>query len=190
MGMMLYSIDMYQTDGPGVVHIDIGAESIGLADIKVYNWPLKDTSDFLAPKPGFEDGETLEYSPAVSDEGNGYVLSYDTSALYFPKPYAVMLSRILEANYGTAFVSYPEVQQSWIIVTAGDESICLDPPPEVVQVYNPPESCGNTPPEVCYTGQTVLDLYDDTFACTPENDITYVDIDFYQAKCGGRRKLR
>merc|ERR1711862_892446 len=79
--------------------------------------------------------------------------------------------------------TYPEVHQSWVIVTAGDEAICLDPPGAVVRVYNPPDDCGNTPPDVCYTGQTVQDEYDVTFACTDENDVTYEDVDFYQAKC-------
>merc|ERR1711862_787115 len=95
------------------------------------------------------------------------------SELYFPAPYAIMTTRILESDYGSAFVTYPEVHQSWVIVTAGDEAICLDPPGAVVRVYNPPDDCGNTPPDVCYTGQTVQDEYDVTFACTDENDVTY-----------------
>jgi len=191
MGQHVYSIDMYQAGGPGVVRIDIGAEEVGVADIKVYDWPLKDSSDFLAPKPGFEEDKVLKFAPDVSDSGNGFILSYDPEQLYFPAPYAIMTSGILEADYGTLFVTYPEVHQSWIIVTAGDESICLDPPGAVTRVYNPPEDCGNTPPNVCYTGETVQDLYDVTYACTDANDVTYEDVDFYQAKChADGRKLR
>jgi len=191
MGMMLYSIDLYQADGPGKITIDIGAESIGIADIKVSNWPLVDSSAFDAPAPGFDDGETMTMKPSVSESGDGTVLSYDTDNLYFPKPYATMLARIIEGDYGTAFVTYPEVHQSWIIVTDGDESLYLDPAPETVRVYKDPQSCGNTPPEVCYLDETVQDLYDD-FECTDENDVTFIDVDFYQAKCHGesRRSLR
>lgn len=192
MGMMLYTIDMYQAGGPGRVTVDIGAESVGVADIKVSNWPLVDSSRFEVPKPGFTEGETITIEPSVSSDGNGYIVSYDPKAMYFPKPYAIMIGRMIEGNYGAAFVTYPEVHQSWIVVTAGDDSLCLDPKPEDVLVYNPPDSCGNTPPEVCYTGETVHDLYDVTFACTEENDVNYKDIDFYQAKCHAddRRYLR
>jgi len=195
MGEMLYSVDMYEAGGPGKITIDIGAESVGVADIKVYNWPLADSSSFEVPKPGFDEDETVTMEPSVSSDGHGYILSYDTKGMYFPKPYAIMIGRMLEANYGSAFVTYPEVHQSWIVVTAGDSSLCLDPPPEKVLVYKSPDSCGNTPSEVCYTGKTVLDLYDVTFACTEENDVKYKDVDFYQAKCAGenifnRRYLR
>lgn len=195
MGTMLYTIDMYEAGGPGRVTVDIGAESVGVADIKVSNWPLVDSSSFEVPKPGFTEGETITIEPSVSSDGNGYIVSYDPKAIYFPKPYAIMIGRMIEGNYGAAFVTFPEVHQSWIVVTAGDSSLCLDPRPENVLVYNPPDSCGNTPPEVCYTGETVLDLYDVTFACTEENDVKYKDVDFYQAKCAGenifnRRYLR
>jgi len=183
MGIDLYTIDFYQKDGPGVMTIDIGAEEVGVADIKVSNWPLADSSEFEAPLPGFDDDAKFTATPSVSAEGDGFILSYDPQATYFPAPYAVMLKGMIEAKYGDAFVTYPEVHQSWVVVTADDDSLCLDPPGKNVDVYNPPDSCDNTPPDVCYTGETVQDLYDVTFACTAEHDDEYADVDFYQAKC-------
>jgi len=183
MGLMLYTVDFHQKGGPGVMTIDIGAESVGKADIMVTNWPLQDSDDFEAPYPGFDDSARFTQSPAVSENGNGFILSYDTSALYFPKPYAVMLKGMIEANYGDAFVTYPEVHQSWIVVTAGDESLCLDPPGGKVDIYDTPQTCGNNPPDVCYTGQTVQHVYDVTFECTADNNLQYEDVSLYQEKC-------
>merc|ERR1740130_1728509 len=48
----------------------------------------------------------------------------------------------------------------------------------------PPSTCGNTPPKVCYTDDTVQDLYDVKYACTPDNDVEWKCLNFYQDKCG------
>ena len=183
MGENLYSVDLYEAGGPGKVTIDIGAEEVGVADVRVSNWPLLNSSSFEAPKPGFENDETVTFEPSVSSDGNGYILSFNPGSTYFPKPYAIMIGRMLESDYGAAFVTYPEVHQSWTIVTAGDSSLCLDPRPENVLVYNPPDSCGKTPPEACYPGETILDSHDLVFACTEEDCVTHNDINFYQGKC-------
>jgi len=183
MGMDLYSIKMYQAGGPGVLTIDYGAEEVGLADISVSKWPLQDSNSFEAPKPGFDDDSTFTATPSVSAEGYGYILNYDTEELYIPQPYAIMLSRMFEADYGTAFVTYPETHQSWIVVTAGDDSECLDPPGDRVNVYNPPGDCGNVAPKVCYNGLTVQYYYDNTFSCTDAHDEEFADVDLYKDKC-------
>jgi len=183
MGAYLYDVKMYQAGGPGVVTINYGAESVGKADISVSEWPLQNSDSFDAPAPGFDDDKTFSATPSVSENGNGYILNYDTTQLYIPSPYAIMLSRMLEADYGTAFVTYPEVHQSWVVVTADDESECLDPPENRVDVYNPPDTCGNVAPEICYTGYTVEYLYDEIFACSEENNEEFADVDFYLEKC-------
>merc|ERR1719343_1674652 len=122
---------------------------------------------------------------SFADGDDFNVLEYDTSK-YFPNPYAVMLGSMIEEEYDKGYVTYPEVKQSWELITAGDEGICLDPPGGAVLIYTPPEDCGNTPPQVCYPEghRTVQDLYDDEYACTEENNEKWKCLNFYQDKCG------
>jgi len=183
MGTILYTVEMYEAGGPGVLTYNIGAESVGLANIEVSSWRDLKSSKFTAPLPGFTDDKFFQTKPDVSSKGDGYILTYDVDNMYFPKPYAMMISDLLRADYSTAFVTYPECHQSWVVVTASSDSLCLDPLPDKVAVYNPPDSCGNTPPEVCYTGYSVEYLYNVTFACSAEHNVEYADIDFYQARC-------
>jgi len=185
MGTTLYTIAMYQAGGPGLLTIDIGAEEVGVADIKVADWPLENGEcSFKAPMPGLEKEDEVDMTSSVSDEGTGVIVEYDMDSLYFPKPYAVMVTRMLSKDHGSGFVTFPEVNQSWEVITAGSPSICNDPPGTATLVYQPPSSCGNTPPKVCYTDDTVQDLYDVKYACTPDNNVEWKCLNFYQDKCG------
>merc|ERR1712048_1461891 len=104
MDINLYTIEIYQKDGPGVLTFDIGKEEVGIGDIKVSNWTLKDSSPFPAPVPGFEEGATVTMTPQVDKSGNGYILQYGDQ-LYFPKPYAKIVNALVEGQYKKAFVT-------------------------------------------------------------------------------------
>jgi len=187
MGTLLYNIQMFQRDGPGVLTINYGAESIGLGDIRVSHMPVVNDAcidkNITIPKPGFSDDKVMDFIPIV-DEKETMLVSYNMSAIYFPSAYAVMLGLMISESYDKGFVSYPEVHQSWEVITAGDVGICLDPPGGATMVYTPPENCGNIPPEVCYTDETVQDLYDGKYECTEENNEEWKCLNFYQDKCG------
>merc|ERR1719183_2319451 len=77
MDINLYTIEVYQKDGQGVVTLDIGKEEVGIGDIKMTNWTLKDSSAFSAPIPGFTTGKTMQFTPKVDAAGNGYILRYN-----------------------------------------------------------------------------------------------------------------
>merc|ERR1712238_114309 len=110
MGTTLYTIAMYQAGGPGLLTIDIGAEEVGVADIKVADWPLENGEcSFKAPMPGLEKENEVDMTSSVSDEGTGVIVEYDMDSLYFPKPYAVMVTRMLSKDHGSGFVTFPEV---------------------------------------------------------------------------------
>jgi len=173
MGTLLYTVEFFQRGGPGVLTYEIGKEETGRAGIKVANWPLKDSSSFLAPTGGFDASQAAKMTPAVKD-GNGYIAQYVTSMNYFPNPYSVLTSALLARDYGVAFVTYPECRQSWIIVESTSASVALDPPPEKVLVYKE---------GLRWEGRTVKDLYNIQFSCTPGHDKTYGNISLYQAKC-------
>lgn len=182
MGTTLYTVEFFQTGGPGVLTFEIGREEVGLGGIKVSNWDVTNTSPFEAPTPGFGGQGTMTATPAVV-KGNGFVLNYSSPGLYFPEPYAMMSASLLGRQYTVAFPSYPQCRKSWEIVTSGSTSRCLDPPPAKVMVYKPPETCGHSPPDVCDTGRTVEYLYTDAFACSPEHTAKYRNVSFYAAKC-------
>ena len=169
-----YTVELYQRNGPGLLTYEVGAEEVGVAGIKVTEWPLVNASGFEAPLPGFVSGKTFGATPSVDAKGNGYILKYDVANLYFPKPYAMvrapsrthphiyppahtpthphthvlttlthphtylaslqMISSLLSADYSEAFLTYPECERSWEIVTASQVAACLDPPPEAVGV--------------------------------------------------------
>ena len=61
--------------------------------------------------------------------------------------------------------------------------MCAGPTTSSSQVYKTPDTCGNMPPNVCYTGHTVKYAYDVTFACNAKHDAKYVNVSLYQAKC-------
>jgi len=128
MDINLYTIDIYQRDGPGILTYDIGKEEVGTGDIKVVNWTLKDSSAFSAPLPGFK-GSSRMFTPDVDKSGNGYVLRYNDSNLYFPKPYAKIVNALITGDYGQAFVTWPECQRCWELLTDSSPAKCLDPPP-------------------------------------------------------------
>jgi glucose-6-phosphate 1-dehydrogenase len=182
MDINLYTVEIYQRGGPGVLTIDIGKEEVGTGDIKVSNWTLKDKSAFQVPVPGFEEGATMTVTPQVDASGNGYLLQYGNS-LYFPKPYAKIVNSLVTAQYKKAFVTWPECQRCWEILTDSGPSVCLDPPPENVKVYIPAFLCDKTAPDMCDQHQTVKDKYDVTFSCTPQHNIWYANVDLYKAKC-------
>merc|ERR1711981_181907 len=71
MDINLYTVEVYQRDGPGVLTYDIGKEEVGTGDIKVTNWKLADSSEFEAPLPGFDTTETVSMKPEVDEDGNG-----------------------------------------------------------------------------------------------------------------------
>jgi len=183
MDINLYTVEVYQRDGPGVLTYDIGKEEVGIGDIKVSNWTLKDSSEFQAPLPGFATGATKAMKPAVDSSGNGYILRYNDPTLYFPKPYSKIVNALVTADYGVAFVTWPECQRSWEIVTGTSPSVCLDPPPENVEVYIPAFLCDKTAPAMCDQHTTVKDKYDTKYSCTPQHNIWYADVDLYKAKC-------
>jgi len=183
MDINLYTVEVYQRDGPGVLTYDIGKEEVGIGDIKVSNWALKDSSDFHAPLPGFNEGATLKVSPHVDAKGNGYILRYNDPALYFPKPYAKIAKALVNGDYGEAFVTWPECQRSWEIITGSSSAVCLDPPPEKVGIYIPAFLCDKTAPDFCDQHETVLDKYDVKYSCTRQHDTWYAGVDLYKAKC-------
>lgn len=183
MDVNLYTIDVYQRDGPGVLTLDIGKEEVGTGDIKVKNWKLKDASTFMAPTPGFGTSGSVAIAPEVDADGNGYILRYDDADLYFPKPYSKIVTALISGAYGAAFVTFPECKKTWEIVTGLSPSQCLDPKPEDVSVYLPAFLCDMDAPAMCEQHVTVQDLYDHTYSCTAEHDAWYADVDFYAAKC-------
>lgn len=176
-GVLRYTVEFFQRGGPGVLTYEIGKEETGVAGIRVKDWPLKDDSAFDAPAGGF-DSRTSTVRPAVAG-GSGYILNYAEAREYFPNPYAVLASALLTRNYGTSFVTYPECRRSWRLLTfpggsRADTSVALDPLPAAVRVYKQ---------GLQWEGETVEDLYNVTFACTPQHDEEYKDISLYQAKC-------
>jgi len=183
MDINLYTVEIYQRDGSGVLTFDIGKEEVGTGDIKVANWTLKDSSEFEAPLPGFEEGATQKVKPAVDSSGNGYILRYNDTGLYFPKPYSKIVKALVTADYGAAFVTWPECQRCWEVLTSTSPSVCLDPAPENVEVYIPPFLCDKTAPDMCDQHETVKDKYDVKYACTAQHNIWYKDVDLYKAKC-------
>jgi hypothetical protein len=182
MDINLYTVEIYQRGGPGVLTFDIGKEEVGIGDIKVTNWTLKDKSEFQAPVPGFTDGATMTVTPQVDTSGNGYILRYD-NGLYFPKPYAKIVNALIEGEYRKAFVTWPECQKCWEILTDSSPSVCLDPPPGNVKVYIPAFLCDKTAPDICDQHETVKDKYDVKYSCTAQHNVWYANVDLYKAKC-------
>lgn len=191
MGELKYTVEMYQRGGPGVLTFENGVEETGNGGIKVSNWPLKDASPFTAPVGGFIPAVTI-FRPQVNRTGTGYIIQYNNSLSYYPKPYGVMASNLITADYVTSFVTWDECKESWSIVnTTTGASTCLDPTPASTRIYGPrgqpnsPSPCDELdgPEHVCWSKDTVATLYDVTFACNPANDKKYAGIDFYQAKC-------
>merc|ERR1712176_653155 len=132
---------------------------------------------------------TTTVTPKVDATGNGYILKYDGPNLYFPKPYSKIVKALITADYGAAFVTWPECQRCWEILTSTSPAVCLDPPPEHVEVYIPAFLCDKTAPDICDQHETVKDLYDGKFSCTPEHNRWYADVDFYKAKCNLTRTV-
>lgn len=184
MDINLYTIEVYQKNGPGVIKYNIGKEEVGIADISVQNWKLVDDGEFEAPLPGFSSAGTRTVRPAVDQNGNGYMIKYDDPTLYFPKPYGMIAKALLTADYGSAFLSWDQCKRSWEIVTGESESVCLDPKPEDVHVYLPAFLCDKEAPEMCDLHKTVKDLYEVDYACNDQHNQWYGDVDFYKAKCG------
>merc|ERR1712064_120570 len=65
MDINLYTVEVYQRGGPGVLTYDVGKEEVGIADIKVENWPLVDSTSFEAPLPSFNVASTMAATPDV-----------------------------------------------------------------------------------------------------------------------------
>jgi len=183
MDIDLYTVEIFQRGGPGVIKINIGKEEVGIADISVQNWKLVDGSAFEAPLPGFAQTQTMTFTPQVDEAGNGYILKYDDPSLYFPKPYAKIVQSLSSKQYGKAFLTFGQCRRSWEIITGDSPSVCLDPAPEDVNVYLPAFLCDLDAPETCDQHKTVRDLYDVDYACNEKHDALYGNIDFYQAKC-------
>merc|ERR1712048_1094427 len=183
MDINLYTVEVYQRDGPGVLTYDIGKEEVGTGDIKVANWALKNSDAFAAPLPGFKEGQEKLVKPSVDSSGSGYILRYNDPTLYFPKPYSKIILALISADYGAAFVTWPECQRCWEIVTDAHSSMCLDPAPENVEIYIPSFLCDKDAPEMCDQHETVKDKYDVKYSCTSEHNVWYKEVDFYKAKC-------
>mmetsp|Transcript_879 Transcript_879/g.2010 ORF Transcript_879/g.2010 Transcript_879/m.2010 type:complete len:560 (+) Transcript_879:96-1775(+) len=185
MDINLYTVELFQRDGPGLITIDIGMEEVGIGDVKVSQWPLKDLRPFQAPLPGFQSNSSVSMTPSVSKAGSGFVLRYAGDSLYFPKPYSRIVRALLVGEYSAAFVTWEECERSWQIVTGSSPSVCLDPSPESVTVYIPSFLCDKPAPEFCEQHVTVQDQYDVKYKCTPEHDAWYGGVDLYKAKCHG-----
>jgi len=183
MDINLYTIEVYQKGGPGVVKYNIGKEEVGIADISVQNWKLVDDSEFEAPLPGFKTTDTMTVKPMVDGDGNGYIVKYDDPNLYFPKPYSKIVNALFTADYGSAFLTFEQCKRSWEIITGTSTAQCLDPKPEDVKVYLPAFLCDMEAPEMCDLHKTVQDLYEVDYACTEQHDTWYSNVDFYRAKC-------
>ena len=95
----------------------------------------------------------------------------------------MMVQATLDEKYDLAFATWKTVEKEWALVEDGGASKNLDPAPDRVRVYGAPDTCGNHPPDVCYTGKTVQDVYEDDFECTAEHDMELEEVDLYQAKC-------
>jgi len=93
------------------------------------------------------------------------------------------MQAMIAESYDLAFAAWKEVKHQWILVEEFEPNKSLDPAAVRVRVYDPPDACGNSPPDVCWSDKSVQDLYDDDFACTPENDVAQTQTSFYQAKC-------
>jgi glucose-6-phosphate 1-dehydrogenase len=202
MDVNLYTINVYQKDDAGIITFNIGKEEVGLGDVQVSNWNTASQSEiqvqFEAASPGFDDTATVGMTASVDNKGNGYILNYNQPNLYFPKPYAKIVSALVTHDYAAAFVTWPECKRAWEIVTGAGPSACLDPPPEAVGVYLPAFLCDKAPAgqiaessgpaEFCDQHLTVKQLDDVKYACTDENDVVYGgEVDFYKAKCRGRK---
>lgn len=183
MDINLYTVEVFQKGGPGVIKINIGKEEVGIADISVQNWKLVDDSEFQAPLPGFKTTDTMTVKPMVDADGNGYIVKYDDPNLYFPKPYSKIIHALFTADYGAAFLTFDQCKRSWEIITDKSTALCLDPKPEDVKVYLPAFLCDMDAPEMCDLHKTVKDLYDVDYSCTPQHDTWYAEVDFYKAKC-------
>jgi len=122
-------------------------------------------------------------TPKLDATGNGFILKYDDPNMYFPKPYSKIVHALVTADYSSAFVTWPECQRSWELITSTSPSVCLDPPPEKVSVYIPAFLCDKSAPEMCDQHETVADIYNVKFACTAQHDRWYKDVDLYKAKC-------
>jgi len=189
MGELVYTVELHQKGGDGIVTFEVGKEETGVAGVKVTNWPLVDDSKLVVPAGGFDVHQTVTVTPAVTD-GTGYIVKYDMEDMYFPKPYSVMASALLNGNYGQSFVTWAECLRSWEIVTSSGPEVCLDPAPERVQVYRSPLEEGTecstnqcSSESVCWQAQSVKDIYDGQFECNAENDNKYSGVSMYQAKC-------
>jgi len=189
MGELVYTVEIHQKGGDGILTIEVGKEETGVAGVKVTNWPLVDDSELEVPAGGFDLSKTVTVKPAVTD-GTGYIINYDMDDMYFPKPYSVMAGALLTGSYGQSFVTWAECLRSWEIVTSTGPEVCLDPSPERVRVYRSPleegEECSQdqcSTENVCWQKDTVKDIYDTRFACTAEHDAQYKDVSMYQAKC-------
>jgi len=187
MGELRYSVEVFQKGGPGVLTFEIGREETGLGGIRVDRWPLKDSSPFTAPAGGFDESASITVSPAVDSEGNGYIIKYDSLNMYFPRPYSAMAASLLKGDYHAGFVTWPECQRSWEIVTMSNTSDCLDPAPERVGVYAAPSNnskCKHEPlSKACWLSTTVKDLYEVTYACNAANDKKFMNVSFYRKRC-------
>jgi len=190
MGELVYSVELHQKGGDGILTFEIGKEETGTAGVKVTNWPLLDDSDLVVPAGGFDLTKTVTVTPAVTD-GTGYIIDYNMENTYFPKPYSVMAGALLTGAYGQSFVTWAECLRSWEIVTDSSPSVCLDPAPERVELYRSPSQEGGGPcsqnpistENVCWQGTTVEDIYDVKFECSAAHDATYGSVSMYQAKC-------
>merc|ERR1712137_154802 len=147
------------------------------------NWPLKKIQAFNAPVGGFDASKTKTMIPKVDQSGDGYIVDYTDSSMYFPAPYSVMVASLLQRQYALAFASFSECFRGWEIITSTSPSRCMDPKPQDVPIYRSPDHCGQRPPNVCWESTTVKDLYDVDFACSAAHDVQYANISFYQAKC-------
>jgi len=194
MGELVYTVELHQKDGDGILTIEVGEEETGVAGVRVTNWPIMDNSELRVPAGGFNVSETVVVTPSVV-EGTGYVINYNIKDMYFPKPYSVMVGALLRGDYSSSFVTWAECLKQWEIVTSSGPQVCLDPLPQDCMVYRSPLEDGapctqNTcsTEDVCWQATTVQDLYNDQFACDSWDAVT-VSSSLYQAKCNPRAEM-
>jgi len=188
MGELVYTVELHQKHGAGVLTIEVGKEETGVAGVRVTNWPILDDSEIEVPAGGFDITNSVIVKPAVID-GTGYIINYDMQDMYFPKPYSIMAGALLKGDYSHSFVTWAECLSSWQIVSSSSPQVCLDPRPQDCMVYRSPLEAGVecsqnscSAENVCWQKTTVDDLYNVEFACD-STDEKYTSTDLFAAKC-------
>jgi len=182
-----------------------GVEETGTARIKVRDISLVDygrlqqDDDFKVPLPVINEqtpSTTQPNLPHAQGEGKATLFTYYTDPAsckentdynhcgYYPGAYAMMTHAAVKGEWEAGFVTYEECDASWKLLQGDGTKNILNPAPDEVFVYKPPETCKATNPvKECYdeTKKTVKDLYNDEFAC--KNQVKRSQTDLWKSHC-------